>query len=226
MSSVKGGLVILKEMVNTLPPSEGKIAQYIIDYPQEAILLTALQLGENSKTSSAAVIRLCKSLGFNGFQELKIRVAGDLQDRYLEGYRDIHPNEDYQAIIEKMTSNTIQTLKETTDIMSGTSLEKAVDALIHAKSIVFIGYGASYIAAKDAEQKFLRISKNAQSYSDMHMAATSIANKGSDDVVVGISFSGATSEVAKLLTLAKQRNATTISITKYGNSLEIGRAHV
>src|SRR5690625_3791026 len=96
MSSVKGGLVILKEMVNTLPPSEGKIAQYIIDYPQEAILLTALQLGENSKTSSAAVIRLCKSLGFNGFQELKIRVAGDLQDRYLEGYRDIHPNEDYQ----------------------------------------------------------------------------------------------------------------------------------
>src|SRR5690625_2923273 len=243
MSSVKGGLVILKEMVNTLPPSEGKIAQYIIDYPQEAILLTALQLGENSKTSSAAVIRLCKSLGFNGFQELKIRVAGDLQDRYLEGYRDIHPNEDYQAIIEKMTSNTIQTLKETTDIMSGTSLEKAVDALIHAKSIVFIGYGASYIAAKDAEQKFLRISKNAQSYSDMHMAAkdaehkflsssknaqfysdmhmaaTSIANKGSDDVVVGISFSGATSEVAKLLTLAKQRNATTISITKYGNSL-------
>src|SRR5690625_300468 len=219
MSSVKGGLVILKEMVNTLPPSEGKIAQYIIDYQQEAILLTALQLGENSKTSSAAVIRLCKSLGFNGFQELKIRVAGDLQDRYLEGYRDIHPNEDYQAIIEKMTSNTIQTLKETTDIMSGTSLEKAVDALIHAKSIVFIGYGASYIAAKDAEQKFLRISKNAQSYSDMHMAATSIANKGSDDVVVGISFSGATSEVAKLLTLAKQRNATTISITKYGNSL-------
>ena len=219
MSSVKGGLVILKEMVNTLPPSEGKIAQYIIDYPQEAILLTALQLGENSKTSSAAVIRLCKSLGFNGFQELKIRVAGDLQDRYLEGYRDIHPNEDYQAIIEKMTSNTIQTLKETTDIMSGTSLEKAVDALIHAKSIVFIGYGASYIAAKDAEQKFLRISKNAQSYSDMHMAATSIANKGSNDVVVGISFSGATSEVAKLLTLAKQRNATTISITKYGNSL-------
>jgi|SRR5690625_523983 len=219
MSNVKGGLVILKEMVNTLPPSEGKIAQYIIDHPQESILLTTLMLGKKSKTSSAAVIRLCKSLGFNGFQELKIRVAGDLQDRYLVGYRDINPNEDYQDIIEKMTSNTIQTLKETTDIMSKTSLTKAVDALIHAKSIVFIGYGASYIAAKDAEQKFLRISKNAQSYSDMHMAATSIANKGADDVVVGISFSGATSEVAKLLTLAKQRNAMTISITKYGSSL-------
>lgn len=219
MSSVKGGLVILKEMVHTLPPSEGKIAQYIIDHPQESILLTALMLGEKSKTSSAAVIRLCKSLGFDGFQELKIRVAGDLQDSYIEGYRDINPNEEYQDIIEKVTSNTIQTLKETTDIMSKTSLAKAVDALIHAKSIVFVGYGASYIAAKDAEQKFLRISKNAQSFSDVHMAATSIANKGSKDVVVGISFSGATSEVAKLLKLANQRDATTISITKYGNSL-------
>src|SRR5690625_5471456 len=138
MSNVKGGLVILKEMVNTLPPSEGKIAQYIIDHPQESILLTTLMLGKKSKTSSAAVIRLCKSLGFNGFQELKIRVAGDLQDRYLVGYRDINPNEDYQDIIEKMTSNTIQTLKETTEDRKRTRLNSSVDALIHAKSIVFI----------------------------------------------------------------------------------------
>ena len=219
MSHVKGGLVILKEMVNSLPPSEMKIAQYIIDNPKESILLTALMLGEKSKTSSAAVIRLCKSLGFNGFQELKIRVAGDIQGKPIHGYRDIEPNEEYKDIIEKVTSNTIQTLKETIDIMSEKNLAKAVDTLINAKSIIFIGFGASYIAAKDAEQKFVRIDKNAQSFSDLHMAATSIANKGPNDVVVGISFSGATHGVAKLLELARQKKTTTISITKYGNSL-------
>lgn len=81
-------------MVNSLPPSEKRIAQYILQNPDEAILLTAIALGEKSKTSSAAVIRLCKSIGFSGFQELKLRVTGDLQEKSPVGYRDIKPNEE------------------------------------------------------------------------------------------------------------------------------------
>lgn len=172
MAHVKGGLVILKEMVNSLPPSEKKIAEYILGNPEESILLTALMLGEKSQTSSAAVIRLCKSLGFKGFQELKIRVAGDLQADSVNEYRDIEPNESFKNIIDKVTSNTIQTLKETVDIMNVKSLKEAVKALSEAKSILFVGFGASYIAAKDAEQKFLRVDKNAYSFSDVHIAAT------------------------------------------------------
>ncbi|MFZ3576844.1 MurR/RpiR family transcriptional regulator [Virgibacillus sp. DJP39] len=218
MSHIKGGLVILNEMVNSLPPSEKKIAKYILDHPEESILLTVVALGERSKTSSAAVIRLCKSLGFKGFQELKIRVTGDLQDQEIKGYRDIQPNESYKDIIEKVTSNTMQTLKETADILKVEDLKNAVTTLSRAKSILFIGFGASHIAAKDAEQKFLRIDKQAQALSDVHMAATSIANKGPNDVVVGISFSGKTSDVVKLLELAKHKNVQTISITKYGKT--------
>lgn len=218
VSHIKGGLVILNEMVTSLPPSEKKIAQYILNNPEESILLTTLALGERSNTSSAAVIRLCKSLGFKGFQELKIRVTGDLQDQVVKGYRDIQPNEEYKDIIEKVTSNTIQTLTETVDIMNITNLKKAVATLANAKSILFIGFGASYIAAKDAEQKFQRINKQAQAFSDVHMAATSIANKGPDDVVVGISFSGKTNEVVKLLALATKKNTKTIGITKYGST--------
>lgn len=218
MSHVKGGLVILKEMRNNLPPSEKKIAEYILDNPDESILHTAVMLGKKSQTSSAAVIRLCKSLGFSGFQELKLRIAGDLRAEDMKGYRDIEPNEDIHTIIEKMTSNTIQTLKETVDIMGEKNVEQTVEALSNANSIVFVGFGASYIAALDAEQKLLRIDKNVKAFSDVHMAATAIANKGPGDVVVGISFSGTTNETAKLLQLAQQKKATTISITKYGNS--------
>ncbi|MFC4557590.1 MurR/RpiR family transcriptional regulator [Virgibacillus kekensis] len=218
MSHLKGGLVILKEMIPTLPPSEQKIAKYILQHPEESIMLTALMLGERSDTSSAAVIRLCKSLGFNGFQELKIRVAGDLQEKSEAGYRDIEPNEDFKNIIDKVTSNTIQTLTETINMMNVENLTEAVKAISDARSIVLIGVGGSYIAAKDAEQKFLRIAKHARAYTDIHMAATDIANKGPEDVVIGISFSGKTKEVTGLMELAKQKNIKTIGITKYGKS--------
>ncbi|GAB3068849.1 MurR/RpiR family transcriptional regulator [Virgibacillus ainsalahensis] len=218
MSTTKGGLVILKEMLNSLPQSERKIAAYILENPEKSIQLTALQLGENSQTSSAAVIRLCKSLGFRGFQELKIRVAGDLQAEAVNEYRDIEPNEGLKNIIDKVTSNTMQTLKETADIMNVDNLQKAVKALSNAKSIIIFGFGASYIAARDAEQKFLRIDKDVHAFSDVHMAATAIANKGPEDVVIGISFSGNTSEAVKLMELAKHKQITTIGVTKYGKS--------
>src|SRR5690606_6500113 len=111
MSHLKGGLTIIKEMIESLPKSERKIAQFILEHPKEAVLLTAQALGQESNTSGAAVIRLCKSLGFSGFQELKLRVAGDLQEGSNAEFRDIEPHEDYLKIIEKVTANTMQTLK-------------------------------------------------------------------------------------------------------------------
>ncbi|MEN2466215.1 MurR/RpiR family transcriptional regulator [Ornithinibacillus sp. FSL M8-0202] len=226
MANLKGGLTIIKEMVKSLPNSERKIAEYILNHPREAVLLTAQALGKKSETSGAAVIRLCKSLGFNGFQELKLRVAGDLQEDSQSEFRDIEPKEDYEKIIEKVTSNTMQTIKDTVNMIHFDQLKEAVHTIIHANSITFIGFGASFITAKDAEQKFIRINKQVHAFSDIHMASTAIANKGSHDVVVGISFSGNTVEVAKLLDLAKSRNVRTISITKYGNSMLTSHADI
>lgn len=209
---------MLTEMLPTLPPSEKKIATYIIGHPEEAIKLTVQELGKRSETSGAAVIRLCKSLDLNGFQDLKFRIAGDIQKTTSGGFRDIKPNEPLQAIIDKMTNNSIQTIRDTAELLRTDELEKAVHLLLHAKKIHFIGVGASGIIAKDAEQKFLRINKTVHAFSDIHMAATLVANGDEDDVVVGISFSGETQEVAKILELAKLKNMKTISLTKYGSS--------
>lgn len=219
MSHLKGGLTIIKEVLDNLPKSERKIAEFILQNPRDAVHLTAQALGEKSETSGAAVIRLCKSLGFSGFQELKLRVAGDLQEGTETGFRDIEPNEDYMKIIEKVTSNTMQSIKDTVNMVNIDHLKRAVQTLIHAESIIIIGFGASFITAKDAEQKFIRINKQVHAFSDLHMASTAIANKGPNDVVIGISFSGNTVEVAKLLELAKRKQVQTISITRYGHTM-------
>ncbi|SET06918.1 transcriptional regulator, RpiR family [Oceanobacillus limi] len=218
MSFMTGGLVMLTEMLPLLPPSEKKIASYIIENPEEAVTLTALELGKRSSTSGAAVIRLCKSLDLKGFQDLKFRIAGDLQKTNDQGFRDVEPNEPLPSIIEKMTNNSIQTIRETVELLSTDELKKAVDLLRNANKIHFIGVGASGIIAHDAQQKFLRINKMAYAFSDIHMAATLVANAEQGDVVVGISFSGETQEVANVLELAKRNNIKTISLTRYGSS--------
>lgn len=216
MVYMTGGLMRIKEMLASLPPSEKKLATYILENPQKIISLTANELGKKSLTSGAAVIRLCKSLNLKGFHELKIRVAGDLQKTTQVGFQDIEPNETSMSIIEKMTNNSIHTIRETAELLSIDELERAVCLLKKARRIIFIGVGASSIIAQDAEQKFLRINKTAYAFEDMHMATTLVANAEEDDVVVGISFSGETGEVANILQLARENGAGTISLTKYG----------
>lgn len=219
MSSITGGLVMLTEMLPSLPPSERKIAIYILDNPREAISLTAMELGKRSSTSGAAVIRLCKSLNLKGLQDLKMRVAGDLQKKTNQGFRDIEPNEPLLSIIDKMINNSIQTIRETAEMLYMDELEKAIEVLRDARNIHFIGVGASSVIAQDAQQKFLRIDCSAYAFPDMHIATTLVANATKEDVVVAISFNGETLEVARVLELAKKNNVRTISLTKYGSSL-------
>lgn len=216
MTPTRGGLVMLSEMLDRLPPSERKIAEYILEDPHTAVTCTASDLAERSLTSGAAVIRLCKSLGLKGFQELKLKIVGDLQTKEVVGYRDINPQESHGSVLQKMTANSIQTLRETAEILNIAELEKAVERLIDARTIHFFGVGASGIIAQDAQQKFLRINKQATAFTDIHMVAMLVANVQKDDVVVGISFSGETEEVARILELANQKGATTISLTRYG----------
>ncbi|MBS4195981.1 MurR/RpiR family transcriptional regulator [Lederbergia citri] len=226
MAIATGGLVMLSEMLEKLPPSEKKIAAYILENPRDALSLTASELGKRSETSGAAVIRLCKSLDLKGFQELKLRIAGDLQKTPQQEIRDIEPNESKYTIIEKMTTNSIQTIKETAELLSVEELTKAIHVLENANSIHFFGVGASYIIAQDAQQKFLRINKHATAFNDIHMAATVVGNFGKDDVVLGISFSGNTVEVANILELANKVGANTISLTKYGSSIVSEQADI
>ena len=215
---MNSGLLILREMRDELPNSERKIAEYILRNPNETLLMTASNLGEKSGTSSAAVIRLCKSLKLKGFQDLKIRVAGDLQREYSVDERDIKKDESIESILNKVTKVSKHTIQETADLLDAEQLRQAVELILQSKNIHLFGVGASGIATVDAQQKFLRINRNAIVFPDLHTAATTIANGTKNDLLIAISFSGETREVIKLLDIAKKVGMKTISLTKYGHS--------
>ena len=117
MAIASGGLVLLKEMRHALPPSEQKIADYILANPQDIVTMTVSELGEVSQTSGAAVTRLCKSLQLKGFQELKLRINGDLGRKLEITTRDIQPNEPVATTIQKVTEHAVHTLLETAELL-------------------------------------------------------------------------------------------------------------
>jgi DNA-binding MurR/RpiR family transcriptional regulator len=216
---LNGGLVRLKEIYPDLTPSEQKVARFILNHPNRMIGMSVAQLAEESGGSQAAVIRLCKSMGLKGYQELMLKVAGDMQERKsFQGYQEIRPQDSVETIVHNVSSNNIQAIRDTLKILDTEMVAKAIKALHGAERIYFFGVGASNLVAQDAQNKFMRINKIGFSFSDPHLQLTAAVTMTARDVALGISYSGETAHVAQCMKKAREQGATTISMTKYGQT--------
>ncbi|MVP02371.1 MurR/RpiR family transcriptional regulator [Paenibacillus lutrae] len=215
---MNGGLVRLREVYNTLNPSEHKIATFILQNPDEMIHLSVAELATRSGASQAAIIRLCKTLEIKSYQDLKLKVAGDLRGAETTGYQEIRPNDTISSIIQSVSNNNIQSIRDTLKILDEEAVERSVTALTNAKRIYFFGLGASNLIAMDAQQKFMRINKTSFSFADPHVQLTSAVTLTPEDAAVCISYSGETDEVIRSASIAKKNGCTTISLTRYGNT--------
>ena len=123
---ISGGLAMIKSVINDLPESEKKIAAFILYNPNAVLTMTAAELGNASSTSSSAVIRLCKSLNLSGFQELKMRILGDLNSLHEASYSDIKKNDTIKSIIQSLRNNTIKSIDETLQFLNEETLKICV----------------------------------------------------------------------------------------------------
>ncbi|CAH0121191.1 putative HTH-type transcriptional regulator YbbH [Paenibacillus sp. CECT 9249] len=216
---MNGGLVRLREIIEDLTPSEKKVAQYILDYPEKMVGMSVAELARYSGGSQAAIIRLCKSMGLKGYKDLMLKVAGDLQGgEQVYSYQEIRPHDSMETIIQHVSNNNIQSIRDTVKILDAGMITKAVDAICAAERIYFYGLGASNLIAMDAQHKFMRINKTSLCFADPHLQLGSSVALTNKDVAVGISYSGETEHVIASLQNAKRAGAVTIGISKYGTT--------
>ena len=214
---VSGGLLALKEMLEQLKPSERKVAEYIMANPHEIVSISIQKLAELSGVSEATIVRLCQRLNMKGFQDLKLRVAGDLASSQLSGgYEEIRMEGPLEQLMQSISNNNKQSIDDTLTVLSAEEVRKAADALSHARRIAVFGMGASFIIAEDLRQKLVRIGCWCEAYPDFHGQLTAAVNLGPGDVAFGVSYSGQTVEIVESIKEAKQQGATIITLTKFG----------
>lgn len=93
----------------TLSPTDQKIYDYIIQYPEKMQYITIEKVAGNLHTSVASVQRFCKKMGYSGFKEFKFQLKNYLiensqnsdsqRGRYLHDY--ISVVKQFEAIDQK-----------------------------------------------------------------------------------------------------------------------------
>ena len=204
--------------IGELPASEEKIASFILQDPKNILSMTIHELAREAGASSAAVVRLCKSLGVDGFSRLKIQLSAELTNQIPQGFLEVEADEGISQIIEKASSNTIQTILDTANQLEAGAIEKIVGLLREAETIFVYGIGASFLIAEDIAAKWSRLGKRVFATADRHILTMAMATQSAKAVFWGISYSGDTKEVIQLVKQANGLGMTTIGLTRMGSN--------
>ncbi|PGH77970.1 RpiR family transcriptional regulator [Bacillus thuringiensis] len=211
-------LLKIESLLQQLPKSERKVAQYILKHPQEVIRMTIHELATRANASSSAVTRFCRSIEIASFSELKVSLSSHIARPEKKGFYDIEPNEAITAIKDKIVSNSVQVIQETALYLDEFVLDKIVETMRSADVIYVYGVGASWLVAEDITQKWLRLGKIVSANQDAHITATALAASTKNCVFFSISNSGETEEVLRLIDIAKEAGVQTIGLSRFGNN--------
>lgn len=208
----------IQEKLESLSKMERKTAECMAENQDKLIYASITELAELAGTSEATVTRVCTKLGYSGFQALKVSVARELVSQQEKIHEDLKADSPPEMIIDKIFSSAIHTLTMTRKALDGKAVAGSIDALCRARRIVVIGNGNSGAIALDAQHKFLSIGLNVSAYTDDHMQMIAVVSMTKDDVLIAISHSGSSRDVAEAMQVAKENGATVISITNNGIS--------
>ncbi|NWN98145.1 MAG: MurR/RpiR family transcriptional regulator [Bacillus sp. (in: Bacteria)] len=201
-----------------LSEKEKKIADYILNNPENIIHSTINDVAEDLNVADATVFRFCKRIGFKGFQAMKITLAAEIIEPIQQIHEEISESDDERTVMEKVFQSNIHTLKSTLNLIDETAIEQAVDLLLKAGRVDFYGTGGSAVIAMDAYHKFIRTGIKVFTFMDSHFQIMSASQLTKHDVAVVISHSGTNKDTLNILKTAKKNGTKIIGITGYPKS--------
>ncbi len=131
-----------------LTDAESRLASYILDHADEVIGMSIDVLAKESFTSSATVVRLCKKVGAQGYRDLLVQLAADLEhDRMSQNMVDANApfleGEGIPEIIGNVAALYRRAVDECRQVISSSAVYGAARTLSKADRFFYLAMGES-----------------------------------------------------------------------------------
>jgi RpiR family carbohydrate utilization transcriptional regulator len=221
----------IQASLDALSPSEQRVGKLAIANPRQFVNIPISEIADRAHVSKPTVVRFCRSMGYDGLSDFKLKLAGTVSEGVPFIHRSVDADDKINDVLVKVIDNNVAAFLRYRNDASTHALEKAAHALEKAyrnnHRIEFYGVGNSGIVAQDAQHKFFRLGVNSIAYADGHMQIMSAGLREPGDVVVVISNSGRTRDLMDAADIARRHGATVVVITASGSPLAaVGHVHL
>lgn len=201
-----------------------RVAERVLADPAAAARATIVELAERSGTSPASVTRFCRALGFEGYADLRLGIAGETgRAARAAGWsvdigREIEPGDPLERVLGQVMAADTRAMHDTVALLDLAQVAAAADAIAGAGRTDIYGASGSALVGAELQLSLHRIGVAAWAWTDVHSGLASAAVLSPGDVAVGISHSGQTRETIEMLAEAGSRGATTVALTSFPRS--------
>lgn len=213
-------LLIIRQNYSSFTTVEKKIADYIFEVGEKMLEKSAQEVAGEIGSSSAALVRFSRKLGYDGFSQFKQKLsasyAAHVDDE--EYYKEVNDSESPTSIKNKLKVRVNHMVETTNSALLDDEIMEAVSSIDAAENIFVFGIGASSMVAQDILQKFSRIGKQVIFIQDAHLFVSSLSVSNKKTIFIGISMKGETKEVLELASVVKNMKIPIIAITSRENS--------
>ena len=209
----------IRTQLDALSKSEQKVARAVLHNPRLTLAANLTALARNAQVSEPTVVRFCRALGYDGWQEFKLKLAQGLALALPGSDRALAPDDLAADLVDKLCSRSINTLLDLRNHLDPDAIQRALAALAAAGKIELYGQGSSGIVAADAQHKFFRSGVPTVAYSDPHIHSIAAALLKKGDAVIAISQRGNSEALLRSVRLARRSGAEVVVLAPSGTPL-------
>jgi RpiR family carbohydrate utilization transcriptional regulator len=201
----------------SLAPAEQRVGQLVLADPHSFARLPVRELAAKANVSKPTVVRFCRSMGYDGLADFKLKLAGNVAEGVPFVHRSVDVDDKTADVMVKVIDNSVAAFLQYRNDANPAAIEQAANAIVnawqHKKRLEIYGVGNSGVVAQDAQHKFFRLGICSQATSDTHIQAMGATMLRSGDCLVVISNSGRTTDLVDAARIARENGATVIAIT-------------
>jgi glucokinase len=209
----------VQHLQHELSPAEQRVATLVLEHPRKVLSEPIAEIAKLADVSQPTVIRFCRSLGFSGLADFKLKFAGSLTGTIPVRHSQVRMTDSTHDLSAKVIDNTVSAILKFRDQLDVNSIDRAIELLRKAKRIEFYAMGNSRVVALDGQHKFFRFRIPTSCYGDSHLFSLAAELLGPGDVVIAISTTGQLPELLAAVDTARAAGADVIAITSSKSAL-------
>jgi glucokinase len=203
----------IRQLQPELTPAEQRVASLVLEQPRLVLNEPIAGIAKLADVSQPTVIRFCRSLGFLGLADFKLKFASSLTGSIPVRHSQVRHSDSTHDLSAKVIDNTVSAILKFRDQLDVRAIDRAIELVSRAKRIEFYAMGNARVVALDGQHKFFRFRIPTALYGDSHLFSLAADLLGPGDVVIAISNSGRLPELLSAVDKARAAGADVIAIS-------------
>ena len=207
----------MNQAYSKMSKGQKMLANYITDYYDKAVFLTAAKMGDVVGVSESTVVRFAMALGYHGYPDFQKALEEMVRNKLssIQRMEVAYGRISQSKVLESVLRSDEEKIKQTLEKIDDAAFENAIDTLMKARKIYVIGirscaplasFLAFYLHLMFDNVVLIQTNNSSEIFEQM-------VRINEKDAIIGISFPRYSMRTLKAMEFANNRNAKVITLT-------------